>query len=99
MELDRYRPGFLLYADLKALMTGDGTTTHLIAGHSTQGGYREGVGAEARFSYMRGFTQISEKLVVVTDYVNHCMRLIDRTTIVHRGLIKGWKTVKLLIKY
>ena len=80
MELDRYRPGFLLYADLKALMTGDGTTTHLIAGHSTQGGYREGVGAEARFFYIRGFAQISDKHVVVVDRYNHCLRLIDRTT-------------------
>ena len=38
------------------------------------------MGAEARFSTITGFTQISEKLVVVADSNNYCMRLIDRTT-------------------
>ena len=80
MELDRYRPGFIVYTEKPALMTSDGTTTHLIAGNSTQYGYREGVGAEARFSYIKGLEQISEKLVVVADSANHCMRLIDRTS-------------------
>ena len=80
MELDRFRPGFIVYTDKHALMTSDGTTTHLIAGNSTQYGYREGVGADARFYRITGFAQISEKLVVVADIYNHCMRLIDRTT-------------------
>ena len=80
MESDRYRPGHIIHSDLYVLMTSDGTTTHLIAGNSTQGGYREGVGAEARFNYITGFAQISVKLIVVADFYNHCMRLIDRTT-------------------
>ena len=80
MELDRNRPGSLLYTENTALMTYDGTTTHLIAGSSTQSGYREGVGAEARFYYIPGFAQISEKLVVVADSGNHCLRLINRST-------------------
>ena len=79
MELDRYRPGFIVYTDKHALMTSDGTTTHLIAGNSTQEGYREGVGAEARFYYIRGFAQISEKIVVVADRYNHCLRRLDRS--------------------
>ena len=57
MELDRYRPGHVIYTDRFALMTSDGTTTHLIAGNSTQHGYREGVGAEARFEYLPGYIQ------------------------------------------
>ena len=80
MELDRYRPGYLLYTDSLALITSDGTTTHLIAGSSTETGYREGTGADARFAGITGFAQISEKRVVVADVINHCMRLIDRTT-------------------
>ena len=80
MELDRYRPGYLLYTDLTTLMTIDGTTTHLIAGNSARKGYREGVGAEAWFTYIAGFAQISEKLVVVADTENNCLRLIDRST-------------------
>ena len=80
MELDRYRPGYLVYTDGYALMTSDGTTTHLIAGNSTQRGYRDGVGAEARFDLLTGYAQISDTLVVVADSSIHCMRLIDRTT-------------------
>ena len=80
MQLDRYRPGFIVYNDYSALMTSDGATTHLIAGNSTQEGYREGVGAEARFYPITGFAQISEELVVVADSDNHCLRLIDRST-------------------
>ena len=80
MELDWYRPGFIVYTDKHALMTYDGTTYHLIAGKSTQTGYKEGVGADARFYDITGFTQISEKLVVVADHWNYCMRLIDRST-------------------
>ena len=59
-------------------MTTDGTTTHIIAGNYTQWGYREGVGADTRFYEIAGFTHISVKLVVVADFQNHCMRLIDR---------------------
>ena len=58
MELDRHRQGFIVYTDKHALMTSDGTTTHLIAGNSTRIGYRDGVGADARFYYIDGFTQI-----------------------------------------
>ena len=80
MELDLYRPGYLVYTDRDALMTSDGTTTHLIAGSFSQNGYREGVGAEARFNTIIGFVQISEKLIIVADHWNRCLRLIDRTT-------------------
>ena len=80
MELDKYRPGYVIYNDRFAPMTSDGTTTHLIAGSSTETGYREGTGADARFAGITGFAQISEKLVVVADVINHCMRLIDRTS-------------------
>ena len=38
------------------------------------------MGAEARFSPITGFAQISEKLLVVADSFHHCMRLIDRAT-------------------
>ena len=38
MESDKHRQGFVVYTDANALMTSDGTTTHLIAGNSTQEG-------------------------------------------------------------
>ena len=52
MELDRYKPGYILYTDYHALMIGNRIKTNIIAGKSAQTGYREGVGAEARFSFM-----------------------------------------------
>ena len=51
------------------------------------------MGADARFYLVRGLTQISEKLVVVADTDNHCMRLIDRNnhnTSVFRGQCKSY---------
>ena len=80
MEFDRYIQGFVAYTAEHALMTGNGTTTHVIAGNSAQIGYKEGVGADARFNRVLSFAQISEKLVIVADLRNHCLRLIDRTT-------------------
>ena len=44
MELDRYKPGYILYTDYHALMIGNRIKTHIIAGKSAQTGYREGVG-------------------------------------------------------
>ena len=38
------------------------------------------MGAEARFGTITGFAQISERLVVVADHSNLCVRMIDRTT-------------------
>ena len=80
MELDRYQPGSIVYTMYNALMTSDGTTTHLIAGNWTEKGYREGVGADVRFNDISGFSQLSEERVIVTDSGNRCLRQIDRTT-------------------
>ena len=66
---------FYMYTDRHALMTSNGKTSQLIAGY-----YNEGVGAEASFSMITGFTQISEKLVIVADCSIYCLSLIDHTT-------------------
>mgnify|MGYP001803281123 CR=1 FL=1 len=92
MESDRYRPGYITYSDQNALMTKEGTKTHLLAGNTTQGGYKEGVGAEARFGLITGFARISEKRVVVADHYNHCVRQINRdsnTTSIFGGQCKS----------
>ena len=80
MEVDQHKPGHIIYTDKNAVKTTDGTTVVLLAGNSLQGGYREGRGAEARFYFITGFTQISDKHVVVSDCFNRCLRLIDRTS-------------------
>ena len=80
MEMDQIRPEYVIFTDWCALMTSDGTTTHVLAGNSTLQGYREGIGGEARFDKITGFAQISEKRVVLADYHNDCLRLIHRTS-------------------
>ena len=47
---------------------------------SESAGYIEGVGANARFSYIRSFIQLSISHVILTDHENHCLRSVDRTT-------------------
>ena len=61
MEMDQIRPGYIIFTDWCALMTTDSATTHVLAGNSTQQGYRGGIGGEARFDKITGFAQISEK--------------------------------------
>ena len=80
MEMDQIRPGYVIFTDWCALRTIDGTTTHVLAGNSTQQGYRGGIGGEARFDKITEFAQISKKRVVLADYHNDCLRLIDRTS-------------------
>ena len=80
MEMDQYHPGYIIYDDSHALMTSNGKRTHLIAGHPKQAGYKEGVGAKAMFHFITGFTQISQERVVVADWRNNYLRLINCTT-------------------
>lgn len=80
MEVDQFRPGFIIYTDYHALMTSDGTHTYLIAGSTSSYGYREGVGAEARFSWVKGFVQITDERIVAVDSSNHCLRKIARSS-------------------
>ena len=79
MESDRFMPGYLIYSEQYALMTSNGTKSQLVAGNVRTSGYVEGVGAEARFSYII-FTQMSTNILVVAYYWNNGLRLIDRTT-------------------
>ena len=77
---DEFVPGNLLFADWNALKTTDGTTTSLIAGSATSGGYLEDVGSSARFQNIRSFIQLSRSLIVLADTSNYCFRNVDRTT-------------------
>lgn len=79
IEVDLADPSRLLFSDGNSLKVTDGWRTEIIAGSSTSG-YKEGVGEEARFKIMKGFVQLSNKTVVVTDYYSHCLRQIDRPT-------------------
>ena len=80
MEFDRLKPGWIIYTDLYALKTSDGTSTQTIAGDTTEYGYREGVASQARFSDIGGFAQLTENSVVVVDRGYHCLRHISRVS-------------------
>ena len=81
MEPDLFIKGNVLYTDKCALKTTDGVTSTTIAGHSTTCYHHFAAGLLARFQDLTGFRQISPSEVVVTDYGQHCLKLIDRTTL------------------
>ena len=66
----------MIYTDFHSLKTSDGTTTNVIAGETR--GYREGVGAKAKFKSVTGFVQLSGTRLVVVDSHNHCLRMVER---------------------
>jgi len=80
MEEDEYIPGNILFTDSNSLKTTDGNTTTVIAGNAAVKGYIEGIREESRFAALTGFVQISPNEVIVADAVNHCLRLVDRST-------------------
>ena len=80
LERDDFVPGNIIYSDYNALKTTDGNDTYNIAGIATQRGYVEGVGTVARFCYISSFLQLSTDRVLITDFLNHCLRLLDRIT-------------------
>ena len=81
MEPDLFIKGNVLYTDKCALKTTDGVTSNTIAGHSTSCNHHFAPGLLARFQYLKGFRQISPSEVVVVDQLQHCLKLIDRSTL------------------
>ena len=79
MEMDQFKPGFIVYSDENSLKTSRGFETYDIVGSRTNG-YREGIGGQAKFNGIYGFVQILADLIVVVDNGNDCLRLVDRTT-------------------
>ena len=84
MEIDESDTNNLLLSTWYQLLTYNTRENKLtsIAGNSsaTRGGYRDGVGEEALFYRITGFSQINTRTVVVVDRLNFCLRHIDRYT-------------------
>ena len=91
MEIDESDTDTLLLSTYRQLLTYNTHENKLtsIAGNSSTQGYRDGVGDEALFNLITGFTQINSSTVVVADKRNNCMRQIDRTT--RRGSHYVWE--------
>ena len=81
MEPDLHVKGTILYSDYCALKTTDGITSTTIAGHATTCYHHLGVGLLARFDFISGFRQVSPSQVLVSDFYNCCLKLIDRITL------------------
>ena len=81
MEPDLFIKGNILYIDYCALKTTDGVTSTTIAGHSTTCYHHFPAGLLARFSSLQGFRQVSPSEVVVADYRQHCLKIIDRISL------------------
>lgn len=78
IELDATNNSRLFFSNDDALKITDGVVTSLVAGSTTQYGYYEGVGEEARFHVISGFTQVSDTYVAFVDHDNSCLRWVDR---------------------
>ena len=81
MEMDLYKPDFIVYSDKISLQKTRGFETFDIIGSKT--GYRESDGKKAKFNWIHGFVQLSAHCIVVVDTGNHCLRSVDRIS--HRS--------------
>lgn len=79
-----YGSNFLLYSDGSALKTLDikHKKSYTIAGVSRNSNYAyaEGLGTGARFNWITSFEQLTKDIVLVTDFHNNCIRIINRST-------------------
>lgn len=71
----------ILFSNQYALRKTNGRRVEIIAG-DIRNGYQEAEkrGDEARFHNITGFAQLNTSQIVVVDYGNHCLRMINRET-------------------
>lgn len=86
LEADSYRVGNIIYSQMSAILTTDGSSTSLVAGSGgldmsrESFGYLNGIGGDAKFDRILCFIQLSPEQVILVDYVNGCLRSVDRST-------------------
>ena len=68
-----------MYCDHFTIKTTDGTQSVLLAGVESTTGYTNGAGETAKFNKIASFVQLNSSHVVISDRVNHCFRLLNRT--------------------
>ena len=78
MEVDLTNTEELIFSRLSSLYTTDGVSNSLLTGSAHQRGYKDGDLTEARFNVTTGFNQLNSTSIVIVDYLNHCLRLVDR---------------------
>lgn len=70
----------LLFAKLFSLWSATRVKVQLIVGTEKEAGYKEGTRESARFDTTSSLVQLNKTTVVVVDSVNHCLRIVDRST-------------------
>ena len=78
IESDKFQSGNLLFTDWSALKTTDGNSTTVIAGNASQPAYREGIGENARFTFIKSFVQTTDNETILSDTGIACLRHVDR---------------------
>ena len=81
MEPDLFIKGNILYINRCALRTTDRVTSTTITGYSTTCYHHFAAGLLVCFSSLLGFRQVSPSEVVVADYRQHCLKIIDRISL------------------
>ncbi|KAF6033450.1 hypothetical protein EB796_008239 [Bugula neritina] len=79
MKKDEYIPGNILFTDMHSLRTTNGISVSTIAGSPTSSGYSTSAGTSGRFNHLYGFYQKNRTHVIVADFGNACLRMVDRT--------------------
>lgn len=69
----------ILFSDHLTLRKTQGTDVKTIVGRAPEG-YEEGKGTMARFWGIKCFAQLNRTQIVVVDYGNHCLRMVNRET-------------------
>ena len=81
MAPDPQNDGNIIFSDRHALFTTDGVTVSIIAGSlTTQGGFQEDFGTNARFEQITSFEAINDSVIIVTDAGNRCLIRVDIVT-------------------
>lgn len=81
MEVDLTNAEILLFADGHSLKVTDGINTTTLVGNANQPGYAEGQSTSARFYQLTRFTQLNVTTIVLVDWGNSCLRLVDRQSL------------------
>ncbi|XP_067950536.1 uncharacterized protein [Watersipora subatra] len=78
LQADLFIPGNLLAAGFSSLRTVNTTSADLVIGQALFSGYANGAGTAARVSYPAS-CQVTTDIVLVAEYFNHCVRILNRT--------------------
>ena len=77
---DWSRPGYILFSDGSSIKTTNGQIVKALAGSPTITGYVNAEGSKARFNGIRSFERLNKSHLVIADFDNSCLRLLNMET-------------------